>query len=306
MKTKYIIGIDLGGTNLKIALLNTNYKIKSKQFLSTKCFKKKEALITAICDSIIVILAASNLSRNDILGVGLGLPGPINSKDGIVHFFPNIPGWKEVGLRKILQAKLKIPVSLDNDANLMSLAEFRLGAAKECKNAICITLGTGVGGGLIINGSLYRGSAYASGEIGHVPINEVGVRCNCGGEACLEAYVGNNRILEQARKAFGRNITLEELSVLALRKNKLAVKIWDDFGRRLGIALTGVVNLLNLDAIVIGGGVANAGNFLFNKIKQTIDERAMSVQARHVKIFKAKLGSDAGMIGAAILVKEGI
>jgi len=306
MENKFILGIDLGGTNLKIALLNSAYKIKAKQVLSTKSFKTKDALIQAIYDSVNGFISSHNLRKNDILGVGLGLPGPIDSREGIVHFFPNIPGWKEVRLRNILRNKIKLPVAIDNDANLMCLAEFKLGSAHGFKNVICLTLGTGVGGGLIIDAKLYRGSTYASGEIGHVPVNESGPQCNCGGSGCLEVYVGNSRILGFAKKTFRRDISLEELSALAHKKNKLAMKVWEETGKHLGIALSGVVNMLNLDAIVIGGGVADAGRFLFEKIRQTINQRAMSVQARHVRIFKAKLGSDAGLIGAAILVKEGI
>jgi glucokinase len=306
MAKKIIIGIDLGGTNLKIALLNLKYKILDKKVLSTQRFSKKESLIKAILESIERIIKDNRLRKTNILGVGLGLPGPIDIEQGIVHFFPNIPGWKEVRLKSILKKRLGLAVFLDNDANLMSLAESKLGAAKGLKNALCITLGTGVGGGLIIDGRLYRGSTFASGEIGHVPINEKGPRCNCKGFACVEAYIGNRRILSEARRIFKRNISLEELSDLAKKHNPQALKIWQDVARRLGIALTGVVNLLNLDAVIIGGGLANVGKILFDKVRQTIRTRAMSVQARHVKVFKAKLASDAGLIGAAILVKEGV
>jgi len=192
MPSKFIIGIDLGGTNLKIALLDLRYQIKDKEVLNTQKFIKKENLICAIIDSINKIIENNKLSRANILGVGLGLPGPIDYEKGIVHFFPNIPGWREVKLKTILERKLRLPVFVDNDAKLMSLAEYKLGAAKGSRNTVCITLGTGVGGGIIINGSLYRGVSNASGEIGHMPINEKGPRCNCGGRACLETYIGNN------------------------------------------------------------------------------------------------------------------
>ncbi len=165
-------------------------------------------------------------------------------------------------------------------------------------------MGTGVGGGIIINRTLYRATTFAAGEIGHIPINEKGPRCNCGGSACLEAYIGNSRIIKEARKLFKRDISLEELSVLAKKQNKRALDIWHNVARRLGIALVGVVNLLNLDAIIIGGGVANTGKILFDKVRETVKARAMSVQAKHVKIFKAKLANDAGLIGAAVLVRE--
>ena len=306
MTAKYIIGIDLGGTNLKSALLDFKYKILRKEVFNTQDFIKKERLIQAIVDSIHRILKYKNLNKRQVLGIGLGLPGPIDVKRGLVHFFPNIAGWKEVNLKNILEKRLGLPVSLDNDANLMSLAEFRMGAAKGSRNAVCLTLGTGVGGGIIIEGRLYRGSTYSAGEIGHLPINEEGPQCNCRGIACLETYIGNNRIIAQAKKIFPQKISLEKLSQLAKKKDGKALKIWSDVGGHLGVALVGVVNLLNPDAIVIGGGVANAGKVLFDRVKEIISRQAMPVQARQVKVFKAKLGNDAGLIGAGILVKEGI
>jgi glucokinase len=306
MIAKFIIGIDLGGTNLKVALLDSKYKIINKEVLSTRRFFRKENLILAVIGSVKKIIGNNKLTQPDILGLGLGLPGPIDAQRGIVHFFPNIPGWKEVKLERILRKKLRLPVFLDNDANLMALAEHRLGAAKGLRNAVCLTLGTGVGGGIIIEGNLYRGRNNASAEIGHVPINEKGPKCNCGGIACLETYIGNKRILKQARRLFKRDISLEELSDLAKKHNKQAQALWSKVAEHLAVALVGVVNLLNPEGIVIGGGMANAGKILFDQVRQVISRQAMAVQSHNLKIFKAKLGSDAGLIGAAIMVKEGI
>jgi len=306
MKKKYILAIDLGGTNLKIGLLDLRYKIIFKHILNTRKLSRKEQMICAIVSSIDNIIKEHNLKKESILGVGLGVPGPIDAEKGLVHYLPNIPGWKEVNLKRILEKRLNLPVALDNDANVMALAEFRLGAAKGSVNAVCLTLGTGVGGGIIIDGTLYRSKTFAAGEIGHIPINETGPKCNCGGVACTEAYVGNTRIKAAAKRIFGKDIPLEELSALAKRGNRKALNLWNKIGERLGIGLVGVVNLLSPDCIVIGGGVANAGKILFDKVRAVILERAMKVQARHVKIFKSKLGNDAGLIGAAVLIKEGI
>ncbi|MCX5695305.1 MAG: ROK family protein [Candidatus Omnitrophica bacterium] len=306
MAKKFIISIDLGGTNLKVALLDLNCQIKDKEVLSTRSFLEKDDLILGIVHSVNRFIKYNNLNKAQILGVGLGLPGPIDAKNGIVHFFPNIPGWKEVKLRDILRKNLGLSVFIDNDAKLMSLAEFKMGAAKGFNNILCMTLGTGIGGGLIINSRLYRGFNNAAGEIGHLPINENGPDCNCGSSGCLEAYVGNNRIIAEAKKAFKRDISLEELSRLADKHNRIAMDVWNKAGRHLGFALAGVVNLLNLDAIVIGGGVAKAGNVLFDSIIKTLKNQAMSVQAKRVKILKAKLGNEAGLIGGAIMVKEGL
>jgi len=306
MPSKYIIGIDLGGTNLKIALLDLSCRIKKKHILNTSSFIRKKSLIRAISDSVLKIMDDSGLKKRQILGIGMGLPGPIDADRGVVHFFPNIPGWMEVGLKKIIEKKLSIPVFMDNDANLMALAEYKLGAARGSKIAVCLTLGTGVGGGLIFEGRLFRGSSFAAGEIGHMPINEKGPECNCGGIGCLESYIGNRRIMQLAQKIFKRQVSLEELSRLAKNNNKKAVKIWEKVGSQLGIALVQVVNLLNPDCIVIGGGVANAGRILFDSVEETILSRAMIVQAKAVRVVKAKLGNDAGMIGASLLVKSKI
>lgn len=304
MVKRFIIGIDLGGTNLKCALLDNSLKIKAKNSFSTKSFDNKHKLISGISDSIKSFIVNQRLSRAAILGVGLGLPGPVDTSKGVVHFLPNIAGWKNVELKKILERKTGLPVIIDNDAKLMALAEHKAGSAAGYENAICLTLGTGVGGGLIINGSLFRGKDNAAGEFGHFPINESGPLCGCGARACLEAYIGNAAIIKEARKLFGSEISLEHVSQMARNNNVKAIKFWGMVGEKLGLALSGVVNLLNLDAIVLGGGVACAGKVLFESVKQTISLRAMSVQAKRVRVFKAKLGINAGIIGAGYLVKE--
>jgi glucokinase len=304
MVKRFIIAIDLGGTNLKCALLDNRLKIKAKSSFSTKSFDNKHKLIQGIIDALESLILSQRLKRSAILGVGIGVPGPVDTLKGIVHFLPNIPGWKEVELKKILEERIKLSVFIDNDAKLMTLAEHAVGAAKNYRNVLCLTLGTGVGGGLIINNLLYRGLDNAAGEVGHLPLNEQGPLCGCGAWGCLETYVGNHRIIKDARKIFGSQITLERVSVLARKNNLKAIDFWSRVGKKLGLALSGVVNLLNLDLIVIGGGVSYAGGVLFKNIRQTILSRAMPVQAKRVRVVKAKLGIDAGMIGAGYLVRE--
>lgn len=306
MDKNFSIGVDLGGTNLKAALVNRQNKIISRKALSTECFSDKFKLINAICVVVTGLIRENKLTRNNIGAIGLGLPGPIDFKRGIVHFFPNIPGWKEVALKKILEKRLKVKAFIDNDVNLMCLAEHTLGAAAGYANVVCLTLGTGVGGGLVINNKLYRGGSFAAGELGHIPLDIKGPKCNCGGSACLEVFIGNKSITHRAKQLIGANITPKELSRMAKSGNKKARLIWDEVGNYLGVALCGVVNLLNPDCIVIGGGVSGAGNFLFDKVKKVISKRAMSVQAKSVKVLKAKLGNDAGLIGASILARKGL
>lgn len=297
---KNIIAIDLGGTNIKAALLDARCRIGARKVITTQKDNLVETLVCAVGD----IMREHAIRARSVAGVGLGVPGPVDARRGIVHFLPNIPGIRETPLKRILERKLSLPVMLDNDAKLMALGEFICGAARGCENVLCLTLGTGVGGGLILNGRLYRGLDNAAGELGHVPINETGPSCNCGGAACLEAYVGNARIRERIYRVFRRVLPLEEVSAMARRGDARALAVWRDVGTKLGVALSGVVNLLNLDAIVIGGGVANAGRILFDTVGSTVRERAMSVQAGRVKVLRARLGNDAGLIGAAIMVTQ--
>ena len=300
---KYIIGIDLGATNIKFALIRDD-KIISKKSLPTRNFPSRDNLISGLCRTIEEILSEARILKKNILGVGIGLPGPVDFLKGIVHYFPNIQGWRNVRLRDILAKRTGLPVIIDNDANLMTLAEARIGHAKGKTNAIGITLGTGVGGGILVRGKLYRGSSLSAGEIGHIPLNETGPECPCGGFACLERYVGNKRILNEAKKYFGEAISLEELSRLSSKGDKRAREIWEGTARHLGIALSGVVNFFNPDTVIIGGGVANAGKIIFDTVRRVIRERSMPIQAKTVRVVKAKLGNDAGMIGAGLLVKE--
>ena len=305
---KYLLSIDLGGTNTKIAILNTKLSIVAKTYFLTKEFShNKDRLILEITKRSSALINENRLKRVQFLGLGIGVPGPVDFMRGIVHYLPNIPHWQNVPLRDILEKKIHLRVFVDNDVNLMAIAEAGLGAAKNTRNAVCLTLGTGVGGGLILEGRLFRGSNFSAGEIGHIPIHLDGPKCNCGGRGCLERFVGNRIILMQAKKKLKmKNITLEELSTLAKKGNKIALNIYQNFAKNIGIGLTGVVNLLNPEVIVIGGGPSFAGGFIFRKIKETIDKRAMPIQAKLVRIKKAKLGKDAGLIGAALLVKQNI
>lgn len=313
---KYYIGIDIGGTNTKIGLLGKRLNLIKKVVIPTELYKTPRDLITAIAGFVRAMLRAKRVKLNNVRGIGIGIAGLVDMKRGVVINLTNIPGWRNVNIRREFQKRLKLPVYVDNDVNVMTLAELYRGAGRGSKNLICITLGTGVGGGVVINGALYRGSTSAAGEIGHIPINEKGPKCNCGGIACIESYIGSSYLMKDMARAIrkrktilkkmaGRalsNLTPELIDKAAMRGDLLAINFWKEAGNRLGVALTGVVNLLNPDKIIIGGGIAGAGRFLFTPIKKTIGRRAMELQRRRVKIVKAKLGKDAGLIGGAVLV----
>lgn len=306
---KYVLSVDLGGTRIKLALVDLSGRVFSRTCLSTRSYVSNPLrLITAILNSCRALLQNNKLSINELYGLGIGVPGPVDFKNGVISFLPNIPHWKKVPLKAIIQKRFKIPVFLDNDVNLIALAEGKFGAGQGCRDMLCITLGTGVGGGIILDGKVFRGFSFAAGEVGHIPINEKGPRCNCGGTACLETYVGNRSLIKKARQIFKeRAITLEEVSRLALKKkDRRAIKFWQEVGEKIGIALCAAVNLINPQRIVIGGGVANAGRYVFAAIRQTLKKRAMAAASQKVKVVKAKLGDDAGPVGAMLLVKQGL
>lgn len=313
----FIIGIDVGGTTIKFALFKRG-KIIFRDLLRTKGLRNSSALIDAIVEKVQWICAQNGLRISSLAGIGIGLPGMVNYKSGVVHRLTNIPGWKNVGLKNILQRRLGIKAQIDNDVNLMGLGEVIFGAGRGFKNVVCMTLGTGVGGALIIDGELYRGSTSSAGEIGHIPINEYGPKCNCGGSGCLEKYVGNKAIVDEAlrhikkgrrtliTKLTGNNVSLITPKIItdaSRRGDKFSLQVWTNIGIHIGIALAGVANVFNPDAVVIGGGVSKAGRALFDSIRATIKRRAMSPAKDNIKIIKSELGDDAGVFGAMQLIR---
>jgi len=301
-----VVGVDVGGTNVRLGLVGSSGVVTARSCFSTKTYiRSQKHLIAAICSGIKDLLKQQRLTSKQIEGIGVGLPGLIDPPKGQVIFLPNVPGWRQVPLKRIIEKNLRITTHIENDVNLITLGEWMFGAGQGLKDLICITLGTGVGGGLILNGSIYRGPGFAAGEIGHVPLNETGLRCSCGGKACLERYVGNEALQRNARRYFRKtNITLEEVHARAVRGEKKAIRFWENTGVKIGNGLVGMVNLLNPARIIIGGGVANSHRFLFKHIQRTIKARAMKVQGSMVRIVRAKLGNDAGVIGARVLVER--
>jgi len=304
----YSVGVDVGGTNIKMGLVNRFGCIVNKSSLNTKKFhQNKTKLIQALVEEINGLISSKKLKSKNILGIGIGLPGLIDSKHGIINFLPNVPGWRNVHLKSIMQKRLRVPVFIDNDVNLVTLGEWMFGAGKGYSNLLCLTLGTGVGGGLVLDNKLYRGESFVAGELGHMPLNEKGPKCTCGGWGCFERYVGNGDMQRQASKIFKKkNIQLPEIFKLANQGNKRALLFWDEAANHIGNALVGVVNLLNPQLIIIGGGISNNYKYLGKTINAVINKRAMKVQAKMVKVVRAQLGDDAGIIGARVLVKNAI
>jgi glucokinase len=293
---KLVIGLDLGGTKIAAAIADQKGKIIRRLVVPTEAQKGKEAVIKNIFASI------KNVAQNNLASVkaiGIGAPGPILYKEGIIVSPPNLPGWKKVPLRKIIQDEFKIKTILENDANAAALGEARFGAGRGIKNLIYITISTGIGGGVIIDGKIFRGAVGTAGEIGHTTIDPDGPRCGCGNYGCLEALASGTAIAQKA----GKDAT--EVGKAARQGDKEALKIIRETGEYIGIGVANLANLFNPEMVIIGGGVANLGEMLFKPIRETVKKRALEVPASILKIVPAKLGSDAGVLGAVALCLRG-
>ncbi|MBN3040494.1 MAG: ROK family protein, partial [Candidatus Omnitrophica bacterium] len=247
---------------------------------------------------------AGSFAGHKIKAIGIGAPGIINIQEGFIYYLPNIPGWKNFPLKKILEKRLKIPVVIDNDANVFALAESCLGAGKGKTRSIFLTLGTGLGGAVVINGRLLQTSASAQ-ELGHVPINLKGRLCGCGARGCIETEVGNKYLLKkykQIKKNCPEGIEIKDLYHKALKGEREALKVWKDFSKALGKFLGGMINIFNPEVIIFGGGVSGAFNFFKPFVYKAIKEQAMWPNLKDLKLQKARL-KDAGIIGAGLLAR---
>jgi glucokinase len=287
-----IIGIDLGGTKIAGVLITPSGEILTDIQVPTEASKGKERVLRNIKKAIRLLY---HEHRQEVSSIGIGAPGPILYEKGIIVEAPNLPGWKRVNLRKILEREFKIPVNLDNDANCAALAEARFGAGKKARNFIYITVSTGIGGGIVINKNLYRGTIGAAGEIGHMIIDPHGPQCGCGNFGCLEALASGS--------ALKRMTGMDPLAVeLAARQgNKKALRAIKEIAHYLAIGIANLVNIFNPELVIIGGGLSNMRELLLVPIRQEFKKYAMTLSARSVRIVRARLGTKAGALGAAAL-----
>ncbi len=307
---KLAIGVDLGGTYIKGGVVNLQGQILRRESAQTLSREGPKRILAQIANLV------EGLRRGDeVAGLGVGCPGLVEPTSGIVRDPPNLFGWREVNVKEELERKLALRVEVANDVNAAALGELHFGAGRGVKDFICITLGTGVGGGLVLAGKLFTGSKGGAGEIGHLPVNIFGPHCRCGNYGCLERYVGAEYIIERARNGLKANpdsllspldkegrLTPKLIAEVALRGDKLAQEIFRETGEIIGAALSGVVNLLNPELVIVGGGVAQAGKLILEPIRRTLAERAMNKEIQKVEVIPALLGEDAGLIGAAALI----
>jgi len=303
-----IIGIDIGGTNIKGVLLASTrrggIKVIAKNKIFTKSKTNKKIIIGRIFEC---IEALTDRAGGRVDKIGIGVAGPLDSKREKV-FPPNVTGLKNTYLARIVQQKFKTKAVLENDVNCLVLAEAVLGAAKNKKMVVGLGLGTGVGGGIVFDKRIFHGVDGSAGEIGHMIIacpdfirGDNGRLCSCGSKGCLEVYTNEKGIRKSAKEVFGKEIDSITLHKMAKEGNERAIKVWQITGRYLGIGLANLVNILNPDILIIGGGIAGAGKFLLEPAIKEMKRNILSPLAKDTKVTGAKLGEYAGAIGAGLL-----
>ncbi len=315
---EFAIGVDLGGSNLRIGAYTEGGQLLGSVAFPTNAASGHGRVIDKMCEAIRGLHRDAG-GDGEFAGVGIGSPGPLSLPDGVLHHPPNLPGWDGVELRREVMERLPWPVWVDSDANVAALAEGRLGAGAEYGvDSLCmITLGTGVGGGIVLEGRLWRGQNGAAGEVGHGPLILDGPACNCGARGCLEVYASATAVVRRAEELGLKAETAEGISAafvakMALKGNATARRIYEEAGHALGLGLANLVNVLDLPLYTIGGGVSAAWDLYAPRMFAIIEEfsyvyrmsrpeRRDRFEPGRTHICRARLGSDAGVLGAASL-----
>ncbi|MCR5636720.1 MAG: ROK family glucokinase [Clostridiales bacterium] len=316
----YHLGIDLGGTNIVAGVLDDDYKIISKADVKTAAPRPESEICDSMVAAAVKALAKANITTDDIECVGIGVPGAVNKDTGIVEYSANLGfhNWKIV---KMMTERLGKPVYIENDANCAAYGEYLAGAAKGARNAVVITLGTGVGGGIIINGEIYSGSNYAGAEMGHMVIVKDGKECACGRKGCWEAYASATGLIELTKEAVQKENPLNSyilksvngdikkitgVTAFSAKKagDKTGARVVDDYISYLACGLVNTINIFQPDVLCIGGGISREGENLLGPVMKIIEkERYTKHNNKQTKVCIASLGNDAGVVGAAFLKK---
>ncbi len=306
-----VIGVDLGGTNVRSALLTPEGEILDRRKEPTRASEGWEKVVKRLIGQIRSVREQAAAKGFQVKAVGVGAPGVIRADQGTVVKSPNFPDWDSLPLRKLLQDALSLPVVIENDANAAALGEQWRGAGRDIASIILLTLGTGVGGGIILNKQIWHGADGMAGEIGHMTLIPDGRHCSCGNTGCLEMYASSRGILQSYREASRRQepvqplpATSEEVYEAARSGDPIAVRVMSDMGRMLGIGLANLINIFNPERIVIGGGVKDAWPLFIDAAREEIARRAFEVPARRSEIVPSILGDDAGVIGAAAVALQ--
>jgi glucokinase len=314
-----VIGVDLGGSKILSAVVDAHGKILASDYRPTQAEEGINAVVNNILKSARAATEKSQIPLAQIAAIGLGAPGISNPETGIIYRSPNLPDWHHVPLRDIVATSLKKKVFLINDANAAALGEMEYGAAKGCRNFIYITISTGIGGGIIIDGELYTGATGMAGEVGHIVVEPDGIPCNCGGIGCWELYASGSAIARRAREKIqqGRKTRLlkiaggdlDKIDALLIEKaagqgDTLARKLVAETARYLGIGLGSLINIFNPELIVFGGGLSKMGDALLEPAIREAGRRSYQDAYKAVKFALTELGDNSGVLGAAVYARN--
>ena len=309
-----VLAIDLGGTKIITAIISNKGQMLAREHCLTLADEVPPSVINRILSAIGRLLGQRGINSSQLGSISIAAAGAINVDKGLVTSSPNLPGWHNIPLRDIIKEKYGITTFLINDANAAALGEHHFGAGKGVDNLIYLTISTGIGGGIIINGKLYSGLCGSAGEIGHMTIDVNGPRCNCGNIGCWEMLASGTAVAKEAIRRISQgessslteivggkieNITAEKISMAAQGGDSLASEVILTAATYLGVGMVNLVNIFNPEMIIVGGGMAKMGNLLLNPARQVVRERAFPLSAQAVRIVPAQLGDDAGAFGAA-------
>ncbi len=302
MEGQYV-GIDLGGTNIRLGLVNKDGKVTDLTYLSTKEYSSWDGLLTELTSII------KGIKADRIKAVGIALAGGVLISKGVMSYSPHIEWLNGVPVTKSLEDSINLPVWMDNDANAITYGEWIYGAGKGFSSIICLTLGSGVGGGIIINRNLYRGEDGLGGEIGHMCVQPDGRACRCGKRGCLEAYSSGSalsKIYRESKQNRELNYQLNPVQIYekAIAGEKLARDVFDTFGEHLGIAIANLVNVFSIHHYIITGGVSRAWELFFDSLENALEANLFNPHKGRVKVFKGQLGDKAGVMGIARMAKD--
>lgn len=313
---KYYIGIDLGGTNIAAGVVDSDFKILAKASTPTKRPRSCREICADMAAVSLKAVAEAGLTIDDIESVGVGAPGQINSAEGIIEYSNNLDFYNEP-VADYIREHINKPVYVENDANAAAYGEFVAGSAKGAHNAVCITLGTGVGGGIIINDKIYSGFNYAGAEIGHMVIDVNGPACSCGRNGCFEVFSSATGLIRMTKEALDANPDSKmhemmgdhvsgRLAFNAMRAGDEAAKgVVDKYIRHLAAGIANTINIFQPEILCIGGGVCNEGDALMIPLREAIKEEVYSKRSeKNTEVVRATLGNDAGLIGAAFLGRD--
>ena len=308
MENKYVIGVDLGGTKIYTALVDLEGNIIKEKTVETLANEGEQAVMGRIIDTINYVIDGTD--KDSIRSIGIGSPGPLDVKNGIIIQNSNLP-FKNFAIVKTIKETYDLPTYLDNDANVATLGEFMFGAGKGTENMVFITASTGIGGGAVLNGKLFRGATGNALEVGHTIVATEGPRCGCGNVGCAEAFGSGTAIGKRAKEAVASNVettlknyedvTAKEVFKEAANGDRVAKNILETSLTYLGIAVANTITNFDPEKVVIGGGVVNGGDIVIETIRNVVEERCMAAFVENCTIEKAILGGKAGVLGAAAL-----